>query len=70
MSVSDAVPRKFRDDFELVAHHYRLRELGEYELAKQAARDDLETAIVTFARLAVGAKTDRMETPSMKGEFK
>lgn len=46
------VGRKFAEDFELVAAHYKLRETGEYELAKQAARDDLENAVVCFADMA------------------
>lgn len=46
------VPRQFADDFELVANHYNLRELGEYEGAKQAASADLDNAITTYAALA------------------
>lgn len=47
-----SVPRKFADDFEAVAIRYNLKETGEYEIAKQAARNDLENAIVTYAALA------------------
>ena len=46
------VPREFVDNFEIVATHYKLRELGEYEAAKLAARGDMENAITTFASLA------------------
>lgn len=52
MSVSNAVPRQFRDDFELVAAHYGLEARGEYEAAKEAARADIDAAVVTFASLA------------------
>lgn len=47
-----SVPRQFVDDFELVATRYNLRELGEYEEAKAAARQDLDNAIITFSKLA------------------
>lgn len=46
------VPRQFADDFDLVAAHYGLKELGEYEAAKSAARANLEEAIAMFAELA------------------
>lgn len=46
------VSRKFVADFETVAAHYNLRELGEFELAKEAARQDLEAAQETFAAIA------------------
>ena len=52
MSVSDAVPRSFKNDFELVATYYGIRSSGEYEQAKQAARNDLQNAITTFAAIA------------------
>lgn len=44
--------RQFVEDFELVAEHYGLHESGEYMVAKEAARADLEAATVTFATLA------------------
>ena len=47
-----AVPPKFVKDFEAVAKHYRLRECGEYETAKAAARADLDAAITTYAAMA------------------
>lgn len=47
-----SAPRQFVEDFELVAERYHLRELGEYELAKSAARADLEAAITTYRSLA------------------
>ena len=47
-----SVPRQFESDFELVATRYNLRELGEYEEAKEAARRDIENAISTYAQLA------------------
>ena len=46
------VPRDFVNDFEVVAENYQLRQLGEYALAKEAARNDLENAISTFSALA------------------
>lgn len=45
-------PRQFVEDFELVAMHYGLHERGEYEIAKEAASSDLDSATVTFAALA------------------
>ncbi len=49
--------KQFVADFEAVATRYRLRELGEYEAAKAAARRDLENAEVCFAAMALeGAK--------------
>ena len=44
--------KQFVDDFEAVATRYNLRELGEYETAKAAARRDLENAEVCFAAIA------------------
>ncbi len=46
--------RTFVADFEAVAVRYNLRELGEYEAAKEAARRDLESAEVCFAAMARG----------------
>lgn len=46
------VSKRFAADFETVATHYSLRELGEYETAKTAARQDLEAAQETFAAIA------------------
>lgn len=44
--------KSFVADFEAVAAHYRLRECGEYDQAKAAARADLDAAIVCFAAMA------------------
>ncbi len=52
MAGSKIVPKQFIDDFELVADHYNLKELGEYDQAKDAARSNLESAITTFAAIA------------------
>lgn len=46
------VTKQFAEDFELVAEHYGLKKYGEYEEAKQAARNDLEAAQVSFAAMA------------------
>ncbi|HEY6020594.1 MAG TPA: hypothetical protein VIY48_12100 [Candidatus Paceibacterota bacterium] len=46
------VSKQFSNDFESVAKHYKLRELGQYEEAKAAARRDLESAAVCFAAMA------------------
>lgn len=51
--------RQFSEDFELVAAHYRLKELGEYDEAKRAARNDLEAAQVSFAAMAQEIKTTK-----------
>lgn len=50
------VSKQFADDFEAVAKHYRLRELGQYEEAKAAARRDLDSAEVCFAAMAKACK--------------
>lgn len=52
MSVSKPVTKQFADNFEAVAARYRLRELGEDETAKAAARRDLESAETCFAAMA------------------
>lgn len=46
------VTKQFADDFELVATHYYLKKHGEYDIAKQIARDDLENAIQCYAEMA------------------
>lgn len=46
------VSQKFVDDFETVATRYNLRELGEYEQAKEAARRDIENAEICFSAMA------------------
>lgn len=46
------VSKQFVDDFELVADFYKLRECGEYDMAKKNAREDLENAIPCFAEQA------------------
>ncbi len=51
-SKSVMASKQFVADFEAVALRYNLRELGEYETAKQAARRDLENAETCFAALA------------------
>lgn len=45
-------PAQFRQDFDVVAAHYRLMDTGEYETAWEAAMDDLENAMLTYAALA------------------
>lgn len=44
--------KQFVADFEAVALRYNLRELGEYEAAKEAARRDLENAETCFSAMA------------------
>lgn len=51
-SNSVSVPRVFVADFECVAKHYKLEELGELADAKAAVKRDTAAAIVTYARLA------------------
>ncbi len=46
------VSKTFAANFEVVAAHYRLKELGEIEEAKNAAREDIENAEVCYALLA------------------
>lgn len=46
------VPRQFIEDFETVAASYNLKETGEYEIAKQAARDDINSAMVCYHDMA------------------
>ena len=54
MSVSkpQIVPREFAENFELVAAHYDLKAIGEYETAKAAARADLPNAITCYSAIA------------------
>jgi hypothetical protein len=44
--------RQLIEDFETVAEFYGLCACGEYDIAKQVARDDIESAKVCFADLA------------------
>lgn len=53
------VNKQFVADFEAVATRYKLRELGEYEAAKEAARSDLENAIVCFASIAAEIRQEK-----------
>lgn len=46
------VNKQFVADFETVAARYNLRELGEYEQAKEAARRDIENAEICFSAMA------------------
>lgn len=57
MSISRA-PRQFAEDFELVAEHYQLREHGEYERAKAAARDNMQNAITCYTAIANRLRAD------------
>lgn len=54
-----AVPPRFVTDFDLVADYYNLKSLGQYDEAKQAARNDLENAITTYAALATEIRQER-----------
>lgn len=46
------VSQQFLNDFEAVAAYYNLRGTGEYETAKSVARNDLESAITTYAAIS------------------
>ena len=46
------VSKQFVADFEAVALRYNLRELGEYEAARNIARNDLDSAIECFTSMA------------------
>lgn len=59
MSVSKSVPRQFHDDFELVTNYYGLKHIGEYMIAKDAARNDLENAMITYAHLAAEIRKEQ-----------
>ena len=52
MTGSVNVSKNFVADFEQVATHYGLKHIGEYLIAKDAARNDLENAQATYAELA------------------
>lgn len=45
-------PKQFVDDFEFVAAHYRLAELGEYDEAKLTAKNNIADAQICFSVLA------------------
>lgn len=56
MSISEVkATKQFQQDFMLVAKHYKLAELGELEIAKQAARGDMENAEICYAAMALEA---------------
>lgn len=59
MSRSEKVvaTKQFAEGFELVAAHYQLKELGEYEEVKRVARSDMAAAQICFAALADELKT-------------
>jgi len=59
MSNSKTVPRQFAADFDTVASHYKLRELGQYDEAKAAARADLDNAIVCFRAMAAELENEK-----------
>lgn len=48
----DMATQKFVADFMLVANHYMLEELGELDEAKQAARNDMAAAEISYAAMA------------------
>lgn len=52
MSKPVTIPRKLAEDFETVAAHYRLKEFGEYEEAKQCVRNDPKGAALSYAAMA------------------
>lgn len=63
MSKEIFVPRQFIDDFAIVAEHFDLKELGQYEEAKKAAKSDMQNAITSFRLLAEElAPLDHMAT--------
>lgn len=55
--------RQFVEDFKLVSEHYELERLGEIEAAKQAARDDMESAEICFREMAkrIGVEMKKRE---------
>ena len=57
-SNSVSVPRAFVADFECVAKHYKLEELGELADAKAAVKRDLENAIISFEVMATECRAE------------
>jgi hypothetical protein len=55
-----AAPAQFIEDFETVVAHYGLIKIGEYESAKEAAMNDLDSAIVCYASLAAEIRRRRV----------
>jgi len=53
--------RQLVQDFDLVAEHYGLKELGEYDEARQAARNDIESAKICFAAMAAKIRQSNLE---------
>ena len=49
----------FYSDFELVATHYKLREIGEYEEAKEAAKNDLPNARICYHAIANSLRLEK-----------
>lgn len=52
MSEARIASKQFVADFELVAEHYDLKALGEYDQVKQIARNDMVNAVPCFASMA------------------
>jgi hypothetical protein len=57
------VSREFKANFDLVARHFRLVELGELEEAKEAVRRDPEVASTCFAAMAVWVRLQASDAP-------
>lgn len=53
-----AAVNSFQADFELVAAHYKLRELGEYEQALECAKNDVANAKICYAAIAASLRRE------------
>lgn len=46
------VPPEFIKDFELVADYYKFKEAGDYQIAKDMVKSDLDNAIIAYREMA------------------
>lgn len=53
-----AATNQFKDDFDLVAAHYKLREFGEYDQALDAAKKDVTNAKTCYAAIAASLRRE------------
>lgn len=54
-------PKGFKDDFELVANHYQLRECGEYDLAVKMCKDNPENCIRCYTAIANSLRMNKAQ---------
>lgn len=58
------VSREFKANFDLVARHFNLVDMGELEAAKEAVRRDYESAATCFEAMGAWVRAQAVEVPS------